>query len=248
MSFQRASASWAALVVGSRLVGPFGSAACDRFASPPESASSAPPVANAPAARLDTASASASSSAGPAPSAASSGAPAAPASSVPSDAGSVNGLVGPDGSPLPQTEDKPSVSSAAFRGRVELVARAIATGDPLPAHEAFFPLVAYRQVKAIQDPDRDYERRLLKSFDSDIAEYHRALGKEPGAVFAGVDVAEARAEWMKPGREGNKVGYYRVLRSKLRFTLASGKEKTFELTSLISWRGEWYVVHLHGFD
>ena len=53
---------------------------------------------------------------------------------------------------------------------------------------------------------------------------------------------------MKPGREGNKVGYYRVLRSKLRFTLASGKEKSFELTSLISWRGEWYVVHLNNFD
>ena len=53
---------------------------------------------------------------------------------------------------------------------------------------------------------------------------------------------------MKPGREGNKVGYHRVLRSKLRFKLASGKERTLELTSLISWRGEWYVVHLSGFD
>jgi hypothetical protein len=53
---------------------------------------------------------------------------------------------------------------------------------------------------------------------------------------------------MKPGREGNKVGYYRVLRSKLRFTLPNGKERPLELTSLISWRGEWYVVHLHGFD
>ena len=62
------------------------------------------------------------------------------------------------------------------------------------------------------------------------------------------ELPETRIEWMKPGREGNKVGYYRVLRSKLRFALASGKEKSFELTSLISWRGEWYVVHLSGFD
>jgi hypothetical protein len=242
MSLQRAPLR--ALVVASSLVGSLGGA-CDRSASPPESAGSAPQAAHAPVAPTAAASASASSAASPA----SSGAPVAPASSVPSDAGSVNVLVGPDGSPLPQTEDKPSVSSAAFRHRVELVARAILTGDPEPAHEAFFPLVAYRQVKAIQDPDRDYERRLLKSFDADVAEYHRAFSKEPsGAVFTGVDVAESRAEWMKPGREGNKVGYYRVLRSKLRFTLASGKEKTFELTSLISWRGEWYVVHLHGFD
>jgi hypothetical protein len=104
-------------------------------------------------------------------------------------------------------------------------------------------------VKAIKDPDRDYERRLLSTFDADVREYHRALGKDAsGVAFAGIDVPEARAEWMKPGREGNKVGYYRVLRSTLRFTLPSGKQKRFELTSMISWRGEWYVVHLSGFD
>jgi hypothetical protein len=158
-------------------------------------------------------------------------------------------LVGPDGAPLPQTEDRPSVASTWFRENVELVARAILSGDAAPARRAFFPLVAYRQVKAIKDPDRDYERRLLAAFDADVREYHRALGNDPaGVTFAGIDVPEARAEWMKPGREGNKVGYHRVLRSKLRFTLPSGKEKSFELTSMISWRGEWYIVHLSGFD
>jgi hypothetical protein len=174
------------------------------------------------------------------------GASAGPGASPPSAAPA---LVGPDGAPLPQTEDKPSSSSRAFQNKIELVARAILSGDPTPAHASFFPLVGYRQVKAIKDPDRDYERRLLTAFDRDVAEYHRALGKDrTGASFAGIDVPEARAEWMKPGREGNKVGYYRVLRSKLRFTLASGNERTFELTSMISWRGEWYVVHLNGFD
>jgi hypothetical protein len=53
---------------------------------------------------------------------------------------------------------------------------------------------------------------------------------------------------MKPGKEGNRVGYFRVLRSKLRIGLPEGRERTLELTSLISWRGEWYVVHLSGFD
>jgi hypothetical protein len=53
---------------------------------------------------------------------------------------------------------------------------------------------------------------------------------------------------MKPGKEGNRLGYFRVLRSTLRFRLVNGTERAFELTSLISWRGEWYVVHLHGFE
>jgi hypothetical protein len=150
---------------------------------------------------------------------------------------------------LPQTEDKPSSSSPSFLARIELVARAVLSGDPAPAHAAFFPLGAYRQVKAIEDPDRDYERRLLAAFDADVAKYHRALGNDAaGTTFAGIDVPDARAEWLKRGREGNKVGYYRVLRAKLRFRLPSGRERAFELTSLISWRGEWYVVHLQGFD
>ena len=228
-----------ALVVVSSLLGSLGSTACDRSASPPESAGSAPPASLAPAAPTDTASASASSSAVQVTSAEPRGAPVAPASSVPSDAGSAIVLVGPDGSPLPQTEDKPSVSSAAFQSRVELVARAIVTGDPLPAHEAFFPLVAYRQVKAIQDPDRDYERRLLKSFDSDIAEYHRALGKEPsGAVFAGVDVAESRAEWMKPGSRGQQGRLLprASLEAPLHARLRQGKDLRAHLAHLVARR------------
>jgi hypothetical protein len=52
---------------------------------------------------------------------------------------------------------------------------------------------------------------------------------------------------MDPGKEGNKLGYYRVTRSKLRYLDAGGTEHTLGLTSLISWRGEWFVVHLDGF-
>ncbi|HEX6274298.1 MAG TPA: hypothetical protein VFZ53_14755 [Polyangiaceae bacterium] len=221
-------------------------ASCSGSASAPAALGSAsspcpgPPVpVEAPASSAATSSASAPPAPVPPP--------PPPASAAAPDAAPP--LVGPDGAPLPQTEDRPSVASAWFRENVELVARAILSGEPAPAHRAFFPLVAYRQVKAIKDPERDYERRLLAAFDADVREYHRALGKNlAGVTFAGIDVPEARAEWMKPGREGNKVGYHRVLRSKLRFMLPSGKERSFELTSMISWRGEWYVVHLSGFD
>jgi hypothetical protein len=208
---------------------------------------SAPPPAPAPASAPSNPSPSPSTA--PPPTAPAPAPAPPPTSSVSSAPASEPPLLDAAGAPLPQTEDKPSVSSAAFRARIELVARAISSGDPAPARAAFFPLVAYRQVKAIKDPARDYERRLVAAFDRDIAEYHRALGKSAtSATLSGIDVPEARVEWMKPGREGNKVGYYRVLRSKIRFALPDGKERAFELTSMISWRGEWYVVHLNGFD
>jgi len=158
-------------------------------------------------------------------------------------------LLGPDGAPLPQTEDRPSVSSERFQRRMQRVADSILTGDLERARASFFPLVAYAQVKDVQKPERDYRYRLMTHFERDLLEYRKRLGKDVEHVeFLGVTVPEARVEWMKPGKEGNRLGYFRVLRSALHFRLPNGKEQSFELTSMISWRGEWYVVHLHGFE
>jgi hypothetical protein len=157
-------------------------------------------------------------------------------------------LLDASGKPLPQTDARPTISSASFQARMELLARAIASGDADLALPAFFPEVAYAQVKDIPKPERDWAARLVRAFRRDIAEYHQKLGpRAPKTTFAGVKVAEARAKFMQPGSEGNRVGYYRVLRSSLALRLPSGEERSFELTSMISWRGEWYVVHLHGF-
>lgn len=188
----------------------------------------------------------------PAPLAAASGAPApTPAASVASPATDVDepALLAADGTPLPQTEARPSVTDERFKRRMQRVADAILLGDAEKARSAFFPLVAYAQVKDVQKPERDYRFRLMAHFERDVREYRKALGKSAEqAEFLGVEVPEGRVEWMKPGKEGNRIGYFRVLRSKLRFRLADGKERSFELTSMISWRGEWYVVHLHGFE
>jgi hypothetical protein len=188
--------------------------------------------------------------------AANSSAPAAPASAgpVPTAPPSAPELEQPallaaDGSPLPQTDARPSATDERFKRRMQLLADAIRSGDPQKAHPSFFPLVAYAQVKAVAKPERDYRYRLLSNFERDVREYRKALGRDAAqAELLSVDVPEARVEWMKPGREGNRLGYFRVLRSRLRFRLQDGKERSLELTSMISWRGEWYVVHLHGFD
>jgi hypothetical protein len=195
----------------------------------------------------------------PAPSAviaADSAMPAPSASTRPADAAPPTAteleepaLLASDGSPLPQTDARPSASDERFKRRMLRLAEAIRSGDAQKAHGSFFPLVAYAQVKDVAKPERDYRYRLLSNFDRDVREYRKALGRDAEhAELLGVDVPEARVEWMKPGKEGNRLGYFRVLRSRLRFRLQDGKERSFELTSLISWRGEWYVVHLHGFE
>lgn len=188
------------------------------------------------------------SSSAPAPAATSAGGGAASAASSAAESEDPP-LVGADGTPLPQTEARPSATDERFKRRMQRVADAILSGDVEKARPAFFPLVAYAQVKDVAKPERDYRFRLMANFERDLREYRKALGRDAErAELIAVEVPEARVEWMKPGKEGNRLGYFRVLRSRLRFRLPDGKERSLELTSLISWRGEWYVVHLHGFE
>jgi hypothetical protein len=108
----------------------------------------------------------------------------------------------------------------------------------------FFPLVAYQQVKDISDPASDWRRRLVAAYAHDVHALHARLGDDVArANWVGLDVPDGRVRWVDPGEEYNKVGYFRVFGTKLRYTVG-GDTHTFEVKSLISWRGEWYVVHL----
>lgn len=158
-------------------------------------------------------------------------------------------LLGPDGKPLPQTDVEPTTSSPWFEAGVRAVFRAIVEDDPAIAEPFFFPLAGYQQVKDVQDPKRDWERRLIAHFRRDVHDYHKRLGKQAaGARFIGLELPKGKTRWMKPHTEGNKLGYFRVTHSRLRYETGDGKPASLEVTSLISWRGEWYLVHLNGFE
>ncbi len=153
----------------------------------------------------------------------------------------------PDSSALPQTRDRPGSDSAAFNARVAALWDAIVHDDPDRALTFFFPVGAYQQVKDIPDPASDWKRRLVAAYARDIHAFHKRLGKNAdSAKFVSFDVPDDRAKWVDPGNELNKLGYWRVFGTRLRY-VDDGKEKTFEIMSLISWRGEWFVVHLSSF-
>jgi hypothetical protein len=107
----------------------------------------------------------------------------------------------------------------------------------------FFPLEAYEQVKDVGDPASDWKHRLVAAYERDIHALHARLADATSARLTTLEVPDARARWVEPGEEWNKLGYFRVFGSKLRYE-ADGESRAFEIKSLISWRGEWYVVHL----
>jgi hypothetical protein len=172
-----------------------------------------------------TGSGRASSPAGPKPAASPSAAPAI------------------DPGTLPQTTALPGDRDAQFQAGAQDLWQAIVQDKPELARPFFFPLSAYQQVKAIWNPAEDYQDRLMAWYGLDIQAAHDHLGSAADARFVGVDVPEENAEWIEPGVEYNKGSYYRVYGSRLNYQV-SGHDASIGVFSLISWRGEWYVVHL----
>ena len=151
----------------------------------------------------------------------------------------------PDPGSLPQTTARPSGSDPLFAKRMRALWAAIVAGDTTAdtaAGSSFFPIDAYFQVKAISNPAADYRNRLIALYDDDIRALHLRVGS--GATLLGVDVPDRSATWVTPGQEYNKGSYWRVYRTRVRYRTAAGQEGSFGIFSLISWRGQWYVVHL----
>jgi hypothetical protein len=149
--------------------------------------------------------------------------------------------VAPGAGALPQTRAFPSTRTAAFDNAMADLWLAVTTGNPRFARPGFFPLAAYKQVKAIPYPVPDWQDRLWSDFVLDVRAAHRLVGS--GARLDRVVVPEKYAAWVYPGACANKIGYWHVPGARVVYR-AHGQERSFGIASLISWRGVWYVVHL----
>ena len=163
------------------------------------------------------------------------------------DAGDATDASAADPGSLPQTHDRPQANGDAFDARVRALWEGIVNDDPDRAMPFFFPKGAYEQTKAIVNPASDWKYRLVANYKRDVHAAHASLGRQATAArFVAIDVPDERARWVEPGEEGNKTGYFRVYGTKLRYEV-DGQPRVLDVTSLISWRGEWYLVHLSGF-
>jgi len=144
---------------------------------------------------------------------------------------------------LHQTMAFPSAHNRVFSAEMTDLWAAVVADRPAYAIDAFFPLAAYQQVKAISDPAADWHSRLFGDFRLDVAAVHQLLG--PGARKARlvrVIVPSTEASWIVPGVCFNSVGYWHVAGARVVYR-EQGQLRSFGIASLISWRGRWYVVH-----
>jgi hypothetical protein len=148
--------------------------------------------------------------------------------------------VAPGAGSLGQTREFPGTTTVAFRNAMDDLWLAVTTGNPRFALPAFFPETAYVQVKAIADPESDWQHRLWYDFTLDVAAAHDLVGKN--AKLVRVIVPAGYAAWVYPGDCYNSIGYWHVPGARVVYREGS-QLLSFGIASLISWRGDWYVVH-----
>jgi hypothetical protein len=147
-----------------------------------------------------------------------------------------------------QTGTRPRAYSAVFHAEMVDLWAAIESGRPDLGLPAFFPLVAYEQVKAIAYPAADWHTRLVGEFREDVLAAHALLGGQARhSALVRVLVPESESDWIDPGVCDNGIGYWHVANSRLVYRVG-GQERSIGISTLISWRGRWYVVHLGGED
>lgn len=166
--------------------------------------------------------------------------PTAPSPSAP-PAPSALAIAPEDAGTLPQTSGFPRTTGTSFGNAVHDIWLAVATGDPDYARPAFFPVSAYKQVKAIADPASDWQGRLWLDFTLDLAAAHKLVGDN--ATFVKVITPTQYAQWIPAGACYNSTGYWHLPGSRLVYR-EGGVTRSFGLASFISWRGVWYLIHL----
>jgi len=122
--------------------------------------------------------------------------------------------------------------------------RGVRSGSVDRALAAFFPEAAYAQVKEEASPESDWHYRLVGDYALDLGAAHQLLGAHPErARLLAVKAVSSYGHWVSPGVCYNRVGYYEMPNARVVYR-QDGEVRSFGIASMISWRGEWYVVHL----
>lgn len=143
----------------------------------------------------------------------------------------------------PRADNKvlPPSAGADLDKKAASLFEAIVKNDASLAESFWFPLEPFLSVKDIKDAGA-YWKQLRRTYAADVERFHRTKKSWDGARFVRFELG-TEPTWVKPGEEGNRVGYYRTFRAKL-FYEHNGREDHLRVNVIISWQGRWFITHL----
>lgn len=144
----------------------------------------------------------------------------------------------------PANKAKPPIDSEELQARARSLFEAIVHNNPALAEDMWFPRDPFLILKDIKDPGK-YWDQLHRTYAKDIEKLHRKRKSWEGAEFEKFEPGSP-PKWVKPGDEGNKIGYFRTVKGNLVYRM-EGKTQKIEVRVMISWQSRWFITHLSKF-
>jgi hypothetical protein len=138
----------------------------------------------------------------------------------------------------------PPVFDDDLQRRAGALFEAVVADNPSLGEPFWFPKDPFVPLKDVDDP-LGYWDFLHKAYAKDIHLEHAARASWEGATFDRFELSAPDAsKWIDPGVEHNNIGYYRSLRSTVRYRVGD-TVGLFPVETVITWQGRWFVTHLH---
>jgi hypothetical protein len=103
----------------------------------------------------------------------------------------------------------PPLASDDLSERAAQLFEAIKVGKPELGDPFFFPREPFLSLKDVDDPGR-YHSQLIAAYRHNIRDLHKSRKSWDGAELRGIELV-AKPKRVPPGREWNKIGYYRTI-------------------------------------
>ncbi|MEZ4293839.1 MAG: hypothetical protein R3B70_02600 [Polyangiaceae bacterium] len=144
----------------------------------------------------------------------------------------------------PKNKAKPPVDSEELQARARGLFDAVVQNNAALGEPLWFPREPFLILKDIKDPGK-YWDQLHRAFVKDVEKLHKKRKSWEGTEFVKFEPGSP-PKWVKPGDEGNKIGYYRTVKGNLVYSF-EGKNHKLEVRVMISWQNRWYITHLGKF-
>ena len=146
--------------------------------------------------------------------------------------------------PFAADNNLPPTEGPELQERAKTLLDAVIHDEPQLGDSFWFPKEPFIPLKDVKGPDKYWET-LHRTYGSDVHARHKKRKSWAGVVFEKFEIG-SKPKWVKPGEEANKIGYHRSFRGKLSFTV-DGKSESFEVRTVITWQGRWFITHLSKF-
>ena len=114
--------------------------------------------------------------------------------------------------------------------------------------KAFLPMMDYVALKQGGGNQADWRNRLMYHFHLQLAQLRKRFAASlPGSTYNGYRIPYSTAHTVRVGAEENKAPYWQVFMTTMAFHDKNGRGHNFTINTLISFRGEWWIVHVIGY-